>query len=133
MKRLIGISLCAVVLLVAGCRPRGVLSVEQMEDVLYDLHRTEGILHASGYERGHDSVVCLTYNAVLARHGITRAEFDSLLVWYTDNPQFFDKIYPHVLERLEKDKSEAEDRRKQASGAMTDSLQRIAPIQLRQH
>ena len=43
-----------------------------------------------------------------------------------------DKIYPHVIERLEKDKAQAAERRTQEAGALTDSLKRIAPIQIRQ-
>ena len=40
---------------------------------------------------------------MLDKHGITQAEFDSSLVWFTDNPQIFNKIYPKVIERLEAD------------------------------
>ena len=83
-----------------ACRPKGILSPSEMEDVLVDLHLTEGVIHVAGYERGHDSVVALTYDEVLARHHTTRAEFDSSLVWYTNHPLIFDKIYPHVLDRL---------------------------------
>lgn len=84
----------------AGCRPRGVLSSGQMEDLFVDLHRAEGIIYVNGYKNGHDSVVSLTYDSVLAAHGVTRAQLDSSLVWYTDHPMQFDKIYPHVLDRL---------------------------------
>lgn len=66
-----------------------------------DLHRAEGIIYVNGYMNGHDSIVRLTYDSILAAHGVTRAQFDSSLVWYTDNPMMFNKIYPHVMERLE--------------------------------
>ncbi len=83
-----------------GCRPRGVLSSGQMEDLFVDLHRADGIIYVNGYKYNHDSVVSLTYDSILAAHGVTRAQLDSSLVWYTDNPMLFDKIYPHVLDRL---------------------------------
>lgn len=86
-----------------GCRPRGVLSNREMRDVLYDLHRVDGALQVAGYGYGHSQEVAGYYKNVLDDHGITQAQFDSSLVWYTDNPQIFNKIYPKVLERLEAD------------------------------
>jgi hypothetical protein len=47
--------------------------------------------------------VAAYYKNVLNKHGITQAQFDSSLVWYTDNPQIFNKIYPKVIERLDAD------------------------------
>ena len=86
-----------------GCRPRGVLSNREMRDVLYDLHRVDGALQVAGYSYGHSQEVAGYYKNVLDEHGITQAQFDSSLVWYTDNPQIFNKIYPKVMERLEED------------------------------
>ena len=101
MKKLL-IILC-VLLAVVGCRPRGVLSNREMRDVLYDLHRADGALHVAGYNYSHDQELAGYYKNVLDKHGITQAQFDSSLVWFTDNPQIFNKIYPKVLERLEAD------------------------------
>ena len=86
-----------------GCRPRGVLSNREMRDVLYDLHKVDGALQVAGYSYGHSQEVAGYYKNVLDEHGITQAQFDSSLVWYTDNPQIFNKIYPKVIERLEED------------------------------
>ena len=101
MKKLF-IILC-VLLAVLGCRPRGVLSNSEMRDVLYDLHRADGAIQVLGYNYSHDQEVAGYYKNVLDKHGITQEQFDSSLVWYTDNPQIFNKIYPKVLERLETD------------------------------
>ena len=92
-----------ILLAVVGCRPRGVLSNREMRDVLYDLHRVDGALQVAGYSYGHSQEVAGYYKNVLDEHGITQAQFDSSLVWYTDNPQIFNKIYPKVIERLEED------------------------------
>ena len=86
-----------------GCRPRGVLSNREMRDVLYDLHRADGAIQVEGYNYSHDQELAGYYKNVLDKHGITQAEFDSSLVWFTDNPQIFNKIYPKVIERLEAD------------------------------
>ena len=98
----IGCVLLACVVMM-GCRPRGVLSNREMRDVLYDLHRVDGALQVAGYSYGHSQEVAGYYKNVLDEHGITQAQFDSSLVWYTDNPQIFNKIYPKVIERLEED------------------------------
>ncbi len=93
------------VLLLTSCnRPDGVLSAGKMEDVLYDIHRADGILYVKGYDRGKAEKAGKYYEVVLQKHGVTQAQFDSSLVWYTDHPKRFDKIYPRVLERLEEEK-----------------------------
>lgn len=70
-----------------------------MQNVLYDLHRADAILRVSNLERGHDEALAKYYEVVLEKHGITQAQFDSSLVWYTDNPARFDKIYPKIEKR----------------------------------
>lgn len=94
--------LISVILLTAtSCRPKGILSSKQMEDLLVDLHTTEALLQVKGYTYGHDEQVRGYYLAVLEAHHTTQAQFDSSLVWYTANPTIFDKIYPNVIERLQ--------------------------------
>ncbi len=84
-----------------GCRPRGVLSSRELQSVLYDLHRTEAIIQAIGYNYGHDEEVGKYYYVVLAKHGITQAQFDSSMVWYIDHPQRIHHIYHPLFERCE--------------------------------
>ncbi len=108
-----------------GCRPRGVLSNREMRNVLYDLHRADGAIQVAGYNYSHDQEVAAYYKNVLDKHGITQAQFDSSLVWYTDNPQIFNKIYPKVIERLEEDY----EREKQIREANRD--QRLARKKLK--
>jgi len=99
---LLSVILVSVILVsVTGCRPRGVLSSKQMEDILVDMHTTDGILQEAGYSYGHDEAVRGYYLTLLEHHGVTQAQFDSSLVWYTANPTIFDKIYPKVIDRLQ--------------------------------
>lgn len=106
-----GICFFLLLLTVVGCRPRGVLSTREMRDVLYDLHRTDGAVQIAGYNYSHDAELAACYKAVLDKHGITQAQFDSSLVWYTDNPQIFNKVYPRVVTRLEADLRQQESLR----------------------
>ena len=93
------------VVCLTGCRPRGVLSSREMRSVLHDLHRADAILQVAGYNYGHDAALAKYYQQVLEKHGITQAQFDSSLVWYTDHPQRFDKIYPKVVADLEAERT----------------------------
>lgn len=86
-----------------GCRPNDVLSNRKMRDVLYDLHRADGAIQVAGYNYGHNQELASYYQSVLEKHGVTQAQFDSSLVWFTDNPQIFNKIYPNVIARLQAD------------------------------
>ncbi len=95
--------IACILLAMIGCRPRGVLSNREMRDVLYDLHRADGAIQTIGYNYSHDHEVAGYYKNVLDKHGITQVQFDSSLVWYTNNPQIFNKIYPKVIERLHSD------------------------------
>ena len=86
--------------LFVSCRPNGILSSRQMRNVLVDLHKTDALLQECGLQYGHEEAQSIYYAQVLERHGVTQAQFDSSLVWYTAHPQLFDKIYPKVLKQL---------------------------------
>lgn len=74
-----------------------------MREVLYDLHRTDAAIQVAGYNYGHNETLGKYYYTTLQKHGITQEQFDSSLVWYTDNPNRFRTIYPRVISRLEAD------------------------------
>lgn len=90
-------------LLLSSCtmRPSSVLSNRKMVNILVDLHTAEGVLQAGGYNYGHDDDVNGYYAVILEQHGVTQAEFDSSIVWYTIHPQFFQRVYPKVMKRLQ--------------------------------
>ena len=134
MRKKCFIILC-VLLAVVGCRPRGVLSNKEMRDVLYDLHRVDGALQVAGYNYGHNQELAAYYKTVLDEHGVTQAEFDSSLVWFTDNPQIFNKIYPKVIARLQEDvdyqeqlrEERLEKRRTKKKGEVQQDLEEMTP------
>ena len=93
--------LLSFILCLTGCRPKGILHSWEMRDVLIDLHKTDALLQVCGYQYGFNEASNIYYAEVLERHGVTQAQFDSSLVWYTAHPQLFDKIYPRVIARLD--------------------------------
>ncbi|MBQ9339870.1 MAG: DUF4296 domain-containing protein [Paludibacteraceae bacterium] len=72
-----------------------------MTDVLVDIHNAEGVLQVAGYNYGHDDEVKAYYSDILQQHGVTQAQFDSSIVWYTDHPQYFQRVYPKVIKQLQ--------------------------------
>lgn len=112
------ISFLMLLLLLAGCRPHNVLSSGKMIDVLYDLHKAEGVVNLLGLVWTSDSTDGLYYNSVLEKHHITQSQLDSSLVWYTDHPQLFDKIYPHVMRRIEAEQTLLAERVQQQGTVM---------------
>ena len=100
---LLRLLLCGMVavLVLSGCfRPKGVLSQSTMTDVLVDMHKTDAILAENNTAYGQYSKKAPYYNYIFKKHGITKAEFDSTLVWYTKNPQKFENMYDDVIKRL---------------------------------
>ena len=89
-----------------SCRPKGILSSREMRKVLVDLHKADATIQVSGMQYGHNEALNIYYSEVLEKHGITQAQFDSSIVWYTDHPLLFDKIYPKVLAQLKAEEAE---------------------------
>lgn len=88
-------------LIFSGCfRPKGVLSQAKMTDVLVDMHKADALLAEKNIAYGQYSTKAQYYNYIFRKYGITKAEFDSTLVWYTKNPIKFENMYDDVLKKL---------------------------------
>lgn len=81
-------------------RPENVMNQDDMVSFLTDLHKLEGALTIKSYTSPDSIVDQAYYNALFKKYGITRADFDSSLVWYVHNPKKFTKIYGRVVENL---------------------------------
>lgn len=99
-------------------RPDGIVNHQKMVNFLTDLHKLDGALSVKGYADSQNRENIYYYNALLEEYGITKAEFDSSLVWYTKNPKKFDKIYNEVIEYLNVEDS----LQKQRTLAFEDSI-----------
>ncbi|MGN0037229.1 MAG: DUF4296 domain-containing protein [Bacteroidaceae bacterium] len=93
-------------LLVAGCRqgvPDEVVQPAAMEDLLYDFHLAKamsGELPFAERYRQHQY-----YAYVLEKHHVSRAEFDSSLVWYTRHTDELSKIYVNLGLRFKREQA----------------------------
>ncbi len=90
-------------LLLTACesRPKEILDNKTMESVMYDLYTFEGEAAVSGMAVG-TSEKSPYYNAILEKHNITNAQFDSSLVWYAAHPSKFEVLHKTVVEKLQK-------------------------------
>ena len=127
MRSLLILPIIFAAFILTSCRPEGILSQRKMQAVVYDLHRADGILQEAGMNFGHDDALAKYYGQVLAKHGVTQAQFDSSLVWYTRNPKRFEHIYPKVIARLqaESDALQAEIKRQKGRPVITDEDARL--------
>lgn len=94
--------LIGIIALLVACngRPKGVLNQHDMINILTDLHKLDGSMYAKGLPYNQFDLKNEYYVSVLNKYGVSQAEFDSSLVWYSKNPKNFDKIYDKVLEQL---------------------------------
>lgn len=101
-KTLLSVVVAAVL---TGCKPgtpSQYIQPKEMEDILYDYHLGQSIAQmedgVTADQRNFDRLVNMA--AVLKKHGVTQAEFDSSLVYYYTRADRFAKMYKRVAERL---------------------------------
>ena len=82
-------------------RPEAVLSDAKMENILYDYHIAKAMGEEVPYSEGYKKVLYI--ESVFKKHGITRAVFDSSMVWFTRNPEGLAKVYEKVNTRLKEE------------------------------
>ena len=96
--------LCLAVLLCLACactnRPKDVLDMRDMTDVLVDIHTLDGVFASTSYNRFKPEERDAYYEAILVKHHITQAQFDSSLLWYSRDPKKFEKVYTRVIDQL---------------------------------
>lgn len=102
MKKLMICLVAVMVLLfcVSSCKPSlpgGVLSKGKMTDILYDYHLALAMAHMDDNgDRGQS----LAYReAVLRKHDVTSAEFDSSMVYYMRHTELLEDVYKDLTDR----------------------------------
>ena len=112
-----------IVLLSVTCsRPlgKGIIPEKKFVDVLADIHLADAIAVDNlntPVDFRLDSAAL--YTSVFRKHHVTRAMFDSTMLYYTTKPDEFQRIYDRVLARL---KMMEEELKRNEAGAQ-DSVQ----------
>ena len=76
-----------------------------MVDVLTDVHRSEGLLElqANNGSTQNEEYKRSVMAAVLVKHDVSRAQYDSSLVWYGQNLKYLVKVYTKVQKNINDD------------------------------
>ena len=87
--------------LFASCEtkvPAGIISSSDMVDVLYDYHLAQAMAAQASDSSAYRYRVYT--QAVLQKYGLTQAEFDSSMVWYTRHADYLYDVYKQVDQRF---------------------------------
>lgn len=88
----------------AGCKPgvpREVIQPDEMEDILFDYYLSQALAAHVAQDKRATFEKNAYYHAVLKKHGVTEAQFDSSLVYYYTHAEDFNDIYKNVVRRME--------------------------------
>lgn len=100
--------------LAACSHEKAALDQDQFTALLIDMHMADGTLSQSqGYSTNQDKKNYAYYNAVFDKYGITRADFDSCLYYYSSRMELFDRIYDVVIDTLNRRLTEQDRRLKE--------------------
>lgn len=81
--------------------PSKYIQPDEMEDILYDYHLAQAMAQKeANYQEGQKNRTKYFY-AVLAKHSVSEADFDSSMVYYYSNIPQLQKIYEQVEERMD--------------------------------
>lgn len=115
-----------IILLFSSCmRPSGILNSSKMENILFDIHKAEGVLTIEG--NGYDSPdmkEAYQYK-IFKKYGTTQAQFDSSLVWYSKHPKEFESIYDKVVTRLDSLVADVQNGKIISTDTTEDNIQSI--------
>lgn len=90
---------------VTGCsvkRPDTIFQDAQMENILFDYHIAKAMADDVPYNESYKKALYM--ESVFQKHGVTEAEFDSSMVWFSRHPDVLTKIYENVSARLKKER-----------------------------
>ena len=87
-------------------RPDTVLSDDVMENVLYDYHIAKALGEQMSRVEDYKRVLYVDY--VYQKHGITEAQFDSSMVWFSRHPDVLGEVYKKVTDRLRAEEANVE-------------------------
>lgn len=94
------VAVMALLFCVSSCKPSlpsGVLSKGKMTDILYDYHLALAMAHM---DDNGDKGQSLAYReAVLRKHDVTPAEFDSSMVYYMRHTELLEDVYKDLADR----------------------------------
>ena len=106
MNRLVRVSFLMCSLVFVACSvdvPSDVIPRSRMERILYDYH--QAIAMAETSDQDVERMLYVLTQKVFEKYGVTEAEFDSSMVWYSGHADYLSKMYVHIDERMQAESS----------------------------
>lgn len=91
------------VVLMFSCKPQTpdtVIQPDEFENILYDFHLADAMAEDENTGQTDSYTMALNRMAVLKKHGISQADFDSSLVYYVRHADRLHKIYEDLSKRF---------------------------------
>mgnify|MGYP001028128622 CR=1 FL=1 len=89
--------------LISSCsRPKEVLGRKDMEKLMYDIYIAEAMIENDYNEFGSPEKKEALIRGVFRKHGITQAQWDTSLSWYSDRIDLYMKMNDSVKARLQR-------------------------------
>lgn len=93
----------SLIIFITSCTPSvpsKYLQEKEIEDILYDYHLADAMYN----ENSSNASLMIKYKvAVLKKHGVTEAQFDSSMVYYARHTQLLQRIYESLADRMGKE------------------------------
>lgn len=102
MKYLLTLTICLSILTIA-CQDeiKTPVKSDTLVRVLTDMHIAEAAAEGE-FTTIKDSLLKIYYGQILAKHGVSQADFDTTLALYSRQPVVFDSLYAEVLREVVK-------------------------------
>lgn len=101
LLRILPLLLLVATLLSCDRTPGGVMSVNEMADLIVDLQLADAYIDDHIGDFDSDSSKQVIKQSVFKKHGITQQDYDSSLVWYAHNTEDYVKAYNKAIGKLQ--------------------------------
>tara|TARA_R110001583_G_scaffold39881_1_gene127744 strand:- start:14692 stop:15570 length:879 start_codon:yes stop_codon:yes gene_type:complete len=77
------------------------LSMDDFTRIIFDIHLTDGVLTSKNIvSRGKVYRPSFYYNSIYEKYNVTPQQFDSCVIFYTQNSSLYEKMYEKVIDSL---------------------------------
>lgn len=81
--------------------PRGVISVNEMANLIVDLQLADAYIESHIQDYSDDSSKLVVKQSIFKKHGITQQDYDTSLVWYAHNMDSYIKAHDKAVIKLQ--------------------------------
>ncbi|MGN0222941.1 MAG: DUF4296 domain-containing protein [Muribaculaceae bacterium] len=101
MRKLLPVIALAIVAAACNRVPDSVIQPDDMAELMADVRVADAVISVNQAQYAAPGTREALRDAVFARHGVTKEQFDSSLVWYGHNMNLYQDVADHTIEILE--------------------------------